>query len=82
MMESLMKTKTILLILLGLCLAWLSSAGAAEDVVSILAPEDGKVVRIDVELGEALQVVRVRHERLATLRDARHVARVASSVPH
>ena len=46
-----MKTKTILLILLGLCLGCLSSAGAAEDVVSILAPDNGKVVRIDVASG-------------------------------
>jgi oxaloacetate decarboxylase beta subunit len=46
-----MKTKTILLMLLGFCLACFSSAGAAGDVVSILAPEDGKVVRIDVASG-------------------------------
>ncbi len=46
-----MKTKTILLTLIGLCLAAVSFAQAA-DTVPIISPSDGKVIRIDVAPGD------------------------------
>ena len=47
-----MKTKTILLMLLGLCLAAFTSVEAAQDVVSIVSPTDAKILRIDVAPGD------------------------------
>ncbi|MCG6928924.1 MAG: sodium ion-translocating decarboxylase subunit beta [Desulfofustis sp.] len=47
-----MKTKTILLMMIGLCLAAASVVQAAGDMVSIISPVDGKVVRLDVEAGK------------------------------
>ena len=47
-----MKTKTILLMLLGLCLAAFTSVEAAQDVVSIVSPTDAKILRLDVAPGD------------------------------
>jgi len=47
-----MKTKTILLMMIGLCLAAVSFAQAAGDSVSIISPADGKIVRLDVASGD------------------------------
>jgi len=47
-----MKTKTILLMMIGLCLAAVSFVQAAGDSVSILSPVDGKIVRLDVAPGD------------------------------
>ena len=47
-----MKTKTILLVLIGLCLAVASFAQAADERVSIVAPVDAKILRLDVAPGD------------------------------
>lgn len=47
-----MKIKNFLLILLGLTLGLISSAQAAQDIVSIVAPADAKVIRLDVAPGD------------------------------
>jgi oxaloacetate decarboxylase beta subunit len=47
-----MKTKTILLVLIGLCLAVASLAQAADERVSIVAPVDAKILRLDVAPGD------------------------------
>ena len=47
-----MKIKNFLLILLGMALGLASAAQAAEDIVSIIAPADAKVVRLDVAPGD------------------------------
>ncbi len=47
-----MKTKTILLLLIGMSLVFTSVVQAAGDMVSILSPVDGKIVRLDVASGD------------------------------
>jgi len=47
-----MKTKTILFLLIGFCLGLASFAQASGDMVSIVSPADGKVVRLDVAPGD------------------------------
>lgn len=47
-----MKTKTILLMMIGLCLAAVAFVQAAGDTVSILSPVDGKIVRLDIASGD------------------------------
>ncbi len=47
-----MKTKTILLLLLGFCLLAVPQIRAAEDAIAIASPADGTVIRIDVAPGK------------------------------
>ena len=47
-----MKTKTILLLLIGMSLVLASAVQAAGDMVSIISPTDGKIVRLDVAPGD------------------------------
>lgn len=47
-----MKTKTILLLLLGFCLGLAAFVQASGDMVSIVSPADGKIVRLDVAPGD------------------------------
>ncbi len=47
-----MKTKTILLVLIGLCLAVAHLAQAADERVAIVAPVDAKILRLDVVAGD------------------------------
>ncbi len=47
-----MKTKTILFLLISMSLAFFSLAQAAGDMVSIVSPTDGKIVRLDVAPGD------------------------------
>jgi len=47
-----MKTKTILFVLIGFCLAAISFAQAAGESVSIVSPSDGKIIRLDVAPGD------------------------------
>ncbi len=47
-----MKTKTILFLLMGLCLGSAALVQASGDMVSIVSPADGKIVRLDVMPGD------------------------------
>ena len=47
-----MKTKTILFLLLGFCLGLAAFVQASGDMVSIVSPADGKIVRLDVAPGD------------------------------
>lgn len=47
-----MKTKTILFLLMGFCLGLVALVQAAGDMVSIVSPADGKIVRLDVAPGD------------------------------
>lgn len=47
-----MKTKTILFLLLGFCLGLTAFVQASGDMVSIVSPADGKIVRLDVAPGD------------------------------
>ncbi len=47
-----MKTKTILFLLLGFCLGLSAFVQASGDMVSIVSPADGKIVRLDVAPGD------------------------------
>jgi oxaloacetate decarboxylase beta subunit len=47
-----MKTKTILFLLMGLCLGLAAFVQASGDMVSIVSPADGKIVRLDVAPGD------------------------------
>ncbi|MEJ2057434.1 MAG: sodium ion-translocating decarboxylase subunit beta, partial [Desulfofustis sp.] len=49
-----MKAKTILFLLIGICLACTSSTQAAGDMVSIVSPTAGKIVRLDVAPGDKI----------------------------
>ena len=47
-----MKTKTILFLIMGICLGLAASLQASGDMVSIVSPADGKIVRLDVAPGD------------------------------
>ncbi|MEJ2134541.1 MAG: sodium ion-translocating decarboxylase subunit beta [Desulfofustis sp.] len=47
-----MKMKTILFLLVGFCLGWAALVQASGDMVSIVSPADGKIVRLDVAPGD------------------------------
>lgn len=47
-----MKTKTILFLLVGFCLGLAALVQASGDMVSIVSPADGKIVRLDVAPGD------------------------------
>ncbi len=47
-----MKTKTILFLFLGFCLGLAAFVQASGDMVSIVSPADGKIVRLDVAPGD------------------------------
>ncbi len=47
-----MKTKTILFLLVGFCLGLAAFVQASGDMVSIVSPADGKIVRLDVAPGD------------------------------
>ncbi len=47
-----MKTKTILFLLLGFCLGLAAFVQASGDMVSIVSPADGKIIRLDVAPGD------------------------------
>ena len=47
-----MKIKNFLLILLGLSLCFVSASQAGQDIVSIIAPDDAKVIRLDIASGD------------------------------
>ena len=47
-----MKTKTILFLFLGFCLGLAAFVQASGDMVSIVSPADGKIIRLDVAPGD------------------------------
>ena len=47
-----MKMKTILFLIMGLCLGLAAFVQASGDMVSIVSPADGKIVRLDVAPGD------------------------------
>ena len=49
-----MKIKNFLLILLSLSVCLVSSSQAGQDIVSIVAPDDAKVIRLDVAPGDKI----------------------------